>query len=130
MISKLKIFEKQYGIYFKHLNTSLLEFAKKILINTYAINLQTLGSTTGRILLQMLHLYTGGCNPVRHFNAPGKTQTLISAHCIIILNSHYHNSDTLMHSLRPQTGNPMELKPLTLRFKVDYVAGLSLLHLS
>lgn len=28
-----------------------------------------------------------------------------------------------MHSLSPQPGNPMELKPPTLRFKVDYIAG-------
>lgn len=35
-----------------------MEFAKKIQINTYVINLQALESITGRILLQILHLQT------------------------------------------------------------------------
>jgi len=45
---------------------------------------------------------------------------------IIVSSSCYHNSAILMHPLSLPPGNPMLLKPLTLRFQVDYVSGLSL----
>lgn len=51
-----------------------MEFAKTIQINTYVTDLWDLESATGRIRLQILHLQTGGCNPLRVFNALGKTQ--------------------------------------------------------
>lgn len=102
-----------------------MAFAKKIQTNTYVINLWDLESTTGRILLQILHLQTGGCNPRRLFNALVKAQKhLPQALFIIVSSSHYRNT-LLAHS----QVIPCSSKPLTLRFKVDYVAGLSLLCL-
>lgn len=73
-----------------------MEFAKKIQINTYVINLQDLESATGRILLQILHLQTGGCNPLRFFNAVGNTETLTPTH--YSLSSQIHITTTLLSS--------------------------------